>query len=507
MGSKMIHGSIPVGIGNLVSLTLLGMEENTFTGSNFATLGKLKKLQKLYLNYNRLSGLIPSSRGNFTQLIAVFMEENNLDGNMHASLGNYQNLPQVNLYSNNLNYTLPKEVIGISSLSISFAVKLNSLTGSLLVEVGNLNSKTLCSCVSLERLYMAGNSFQGKSFQGSFPLSFETLRALDEVDHSRIKLSRMIPQYLGHFSFLKILNVSFNDFEGEVPILGLFANASAISVVGNMGLCVVSMETYLMTLDGFGAWENFKSMGSLPIDVGLTLPNLEVFAGGVNNFTGSIPVSLSNASGLVILDFAQNRITGLVPVSLGSLKRLIRLNFNDNHLGSGQSSDLNFLTFLINCTNLQMLGIEINRLGGKLPDSITNLSTQLSRFKMGSNMIHGSIPVWIGNLVNLTLLGMSGNIFSGSIPDTLGKIKKLQELYLNNNRFSGLIPSSIGNLTQLIKVFMEENNLEGNIPASLGNCQNLLQLNLSFNNLNGTIPKEVISISSLSISFAVKHNS
>ncbi|XP_043698834.1 probable LRR receptor-like serine/threonine-protein kinase At3g47570 [Telopea speciosissima] len=77
----------------------------------------------------------------------------------------------------------------------------------------------------------------GNSFQGSFPLSFEALRALDEVDLSRNKLSRMIPQYLGHFLFLKKLNLSFNDFEGDVPNLGLFANASAISVVGNKGLC------------------------------------------------------------------------------------------------------------------------------------------------------------------------------------------------------------------------------------------------------------------------------
>ncbi|XP_043699876.1 putative receptor-like protein kinase At3g47110 [Telopea speciosissima] len=248
MGSNMIHGSIPVGIGNLISLTLLGMEGNMFTGTIPAALGTLKKLQKLYLNYNRLSGLIPSSISNLTQLIAVFMEENNLEGKIPASLGNCQNLLQLNLSFNNLSGTIPKEVISISSLSISFAVKHNSLTGSLPVEVGNLKNlvelevsenkfsgeipSTLGSCVSLVRLYMAGNSFQGY-----FPLSFEALRALDEVDLSLNKLSGMIPQYLEHFSFLKKLNLSFNDFEGEVPNLGPFANASAISVVGNRGLC------------------------------------------------------------------------------------------------------------------------------------------------------------------------------------------------------------------------------------------------------------------------------
>ncbi|RXI01378.1 hypothetical protein DVH24_014727 [Malus domestica] len=46
--------------------------------------------------------------------------------------------------------------------------------------------------------------------------------------------------------------------------------------------------------------------GEIPPDVGITLPNLEVFAGGVNKFTGTIPLSLANASRLQVLDFATN---------------------------------------------------------------------------------------------------------------------------------------------------------------------------------------------------------
>ena len=36
---------------------------------------------------------------------------------------------------------------------------------------------------------------------------------------------------------MKNLNLSFNDFEGEVPTKGVFANASALSIVGNNRLC------------------------------------------------------------------------------------------------------------------------------------------------------------------------------------------------------------------------------------------------------------------------------
>ncbi|XP_071707987.1 probable LRR receptor-like serine/threonine-protein kinase At3g47570 [Rutidosis leptorrhynchoides] len=34
-----------------------------------------------------------------------------------------------------------------------------------------------------------------------------------------------------------ILNPSFNDFEGEVPVVGVFANSSAFSILGNSRLC------------------------------------------------------------------------------------------------------------------------------------------------------------------------------------------------------------------------------------------------------------------------------
>ncbi|RXH80591.1 hypothetical protein DVH24_004505 [Malus domestica] len=49
--------------------------------------------------------------------------------------------------------------------------------------------------------------------------------------------------------------------------------------------------------------------GELPPNVGVTLPNLQAFYCGANNFTGPIPPSFSNASRLQILNFAFNDTT------------------------------------------------------------------------------------------------------------------------------------------------------------------------------------------------------
>jgi serine/threonine protein kinase len=46
---------------------------------------------------------------------------------------------------------------------------------------------------------------------------------------------------------LKLLNLSYNDFEGEVPSEGIFANASKISIFGNDKLCGGVQELHLPT--------------------------------------------------------------------------------------------------------------------------------------------------------------------------------------------------------------------------------------------------------------------
>lgn len=88
--------------------------------------------------------------------------------------------------------------------------------------------------------------------------------------------------------------------------------------------------------------------GELPPDIGLNFTELEVFAGGLNKFTGPIPVSLSNASRLALLDFSGTGLTGTIPTGLGILQHLYRLNFEFNTLGGNGNMDLRFLDFLIN---------------------------------------------------------------------------------------------------------------------------------------------------------------
>ena len=77
---------------------------------------------------------------------------------------------------------------------------------------------------------------EGNFFQGIIPTSLSSSRGIQVMDFSRNKLSGPIPKFLENLS-LKNLNLSFNDFEGEVPTKGVFANVSVLSIVGNKRLC------------------------------------------------------------------------------------------------------------------------------------------------------------------------------------------------------------------------------------------------------------------------------
>ncbi|KAG1335444.1 putative LRR receptor-like serine/threonine-protein kinase [Cocos nucifera] len=161
---------------------------------------------------------------------------------------------------------------------------------------------------------------------------------------------------------------------------------------------------------------------------------------------------------------------------------------------------------LTNCTNLQHLDVSSNMLGGRMPNSIANLSTRLETLLLRHNHISGVIPDGVGKLINLSVLDMSTNLLQGSLHAEIGKLWRLQYLNLGENMIYGEIPSTLGNLTKMNTLYLQQNDLEGGIPSVFGNFQNLELLNLSSNKLTGAIPKEVMGLSSLSIFLDLSHN-
>ncbi|KAJ9535226.1 LOW QUALITY PROTEIN: hypothetical protein OSB04_un001688 [Centaurea solstitialis] len=256
IGEVDLRRGIPDSLGNLTKLSVLALESNYMLGGLPSSIGNLFSLTKLSLLENNFTGMIPESIGKLQNLGVLIIEGNSFSGIIPRSIGNMlhtldyrkcKNLLLLILSENNLGGSIPKELFQVSSLSIGLDLSRNNLSGALPKEIGSLKNLGILdlsdnrlsgelpsgfsSYVSLQTLNLSRNFFHG-----SMPVSLSSLRGLEYVDVSRNNFSGHIPTYLQEL-VLKGLDLSYNNFEGEVYVKGVFANASAISVVGNPRLC------------------------------------------------------------------------------------------------------------------------------------------------------------------------------------------------------------------------------------------------------------------------------
>uniref|UniRef100_A0A0E0IUH7 Receptor kinase-like protein Xa21 n=1 Tax=Oryza nivara TaxID=4536 RepID=A0A0E0IUH7_ORYNI len=247
LGSNKITGSIPEDIGNLIGLQVINLSNNSFTGSLPSSLGRLKNVFRIFLYENNISGSIPSAIGNLTELSFLSLHINALSGSIPNTLGNLTKLLQLTLSYNNFTGQLPNGLF-IQALSTVFDVAYNNLEGSIPQELGHLKNlaefhaesnrlsgeipSTIGECQLLRYFSLKNNLLTG-----SIPSALGELKGLEILDLSSNNLSGQIPKSLGDITMLHLLNLSFNSFVGVVPTVGVFANASGISIQGNAKLC------------------------------------------------------------------------------------------------------------------------------------------------------------------------------------------------------------------------------------------------------------------------------
>ncbi|CAN1838500.1 Probable LRR receptor-like serine/threonine-protein kinase At3g47570 [Linum perenne] len=424
---------------------------------------------ELNLSSRGISGPISPHVGNLSFLRFLRLFNNSFTGEIPPEIGRLRRLEQLRLYNNLLDGEIPSNISRCSALTV-FRVEYNELVGGLPWQFGLL-SKLQYFSVRLNNL------------SRSIPFAFGNLSSLIAFDGGGNQLSGSIPDTLGRLKSLKELDLNDNNLSGEISD------------------SIFNLSSLTDLWFGF----NYKLHGSLPWNLGVTLPNLENFDVADNQFTGSVPPSLSNASNLVLLQLVSNNFTGSMP-SMTSSNKLSRFSISNNSLGSGKANDLSFLSSLTNATNLKDVEIHMNNFGGRLPQHFGNFSTTLKRISFGDNKISGNVPSAIQYLVNLAELWAENNDLSGTIPFSIGKLKSLEKLSLYNNKLSGHIPFSMGNLTRLIELDISDNYLFGEIPASIQNCKQLLRLHIFGNHLTGVIPLEVLSLTSLSIALDLSYN-
>ena len=99
-----------------------------------------------------------------------------------------------------------------------------------------------------------------------------------------------------------------------------------------------------------------------------------------------------------------------------------------------------------------------------------------------------------GRVTDLTL---PTNGLAGRLPIALGTLTELTVLGLERNRLSGEIPRELGSLGHLDRLDLWDNQLTGEIPRELGSLSELTLLCLGYNQLTGEIPREFCSLANL----------
>lgn len=152
-----------------------------------------------------------------------------------------------------------------------------------------------------------------------------------------------------------------------------------------------------------------------------------------------------------------------------------------------------------NLCNITYLGVQSNKLSGEVLAIISNLSA-LVQITLAGNRFSGNLPSDIDvKLPNLEEFLLTDNGFSGIIPSSITNISKLSSIQFGNNSFSGHIHEGFGNLRSLTKLVLYDNNLTASwdmrFLLSLANCQKLQQLSLDNNPLNGILPRYIGNLS------------
>ncbi len=212
----------------------------------------------------------------------------------------------------------------------------------------------------------------------------------------------------------------------------------------------------------------------------------------ITGWTGVTVGTLDGARRVTILNLGRQGIDGTLPAALGGLTALreLRLSWRNQLTGSIPPE-------LGQLTQLTYLGLAGNRLSGAIPPQLGSIGGSLQSLILSGPQplptgigLTGAIPPQLGNLTGLKYLYLDGNRLTGSIPTRLRWLTELDLLQLSDNQLSGPIPTQLGDLAKLRSLYLDDNQLTGAIPTQLAGLRKLRKLELAPNSgLTGCLPR------------------
>ncbi|KAF8413063.1 hypothetical protein HHK36_001039 [Tetracentron sinense] len=391
-----LAGVLSPSLSGLISLRILSLYGNRFSGNVPLEFAEIGTLWKINLSSNALSGQIPEFLGDLQNLRLLDLSRNGFNGEIPSTLFmNCFKTKFISLSHNNLSGFIPPSIANCSSL-VGFDFSFNILSGSLPAQICVLPSITY---VSVRSNFLTGN----------VPEQISSCQSMELLDLGSNLFTGLVPFDVLGLKNLSYFNVSFNQFQGEIPEIRICSDGLGIFDVSGNGLS-----------------------GEIPLNIA-NCRNLRVLNVGFNQLDGTIPVEIGNLKMLSVLRLGNNNIKGMIPAELGTIEMIQVLDLHNLRLVGEIPDELS------NCRFLLELDLSGNDLQGEIPQTLYNM-TYLEILDLHWNKLNGSIPTSLGELSRIQLLDLSENFISGPIPSALGNLTLLTDFNLSYNHLTGAIP-------------------------------------------------------------------
>ncbi|XP_021832109.1 receptor-like protein 12 [Prunus avium] len=225
LGNNQITDTFPCLLKNISTLRVLVLRSNQFYGRIGCpeANGSWPMLQIIDLAYNNLSGKIPGT--SMTTWKEMMVNEDDSLVNLGADFGTGGSAPNF-YYGDAVTITSKGSAMDLVKIPTFFTLidfSCNEFSGSIPEEMGEFKS-----------LYVLNLSCN--AFTGEIPSSFGNMRVLESLDLSKNNLSGQIPPQLANLTFLSFLNLSNNQLVGRIPTSTQFSTFPKASFAGNKGL-------------------------------------------------------------------------------------------------------------------------------------------------------------------------------------------------------------------------------------------------------------------------------
>ncbi|XP_059452153.1 receptor-like protein kinase 7 isoform X1 [Corylus avellana] len=470
---------------------------------------------EINLPQQNLSGVLPfDSICKLQVLEKLSLGFNFLHGGISEDLKNCTSLQQLDLGMNSFSGEVPD----LSSLGKLKLLSLNTSGFS-----GQFPWRSLENLTSLTFLSLGDIVFE----ESPFPVEVLKLEKLYWLYLSNCSLGGRIPEGLGNLTLLENLELSCNQFSGEIPgdIVKL-KNLWQLELFNNFltGTLPVGFGN-LTSLVNFDASGNSLQGNISEMRLLKNIASLQLYD---NQFTGEIPEELGEFNKLVSFSIFGNKFTGPLPQKLGSGANFVFIDASDNFLTGPIPPDMcknGKMTYLLliqngftggipenyaNCSSLRRLRVSNNSLSGLVPAGIWRLSN-LSAIDLAMNNFEGTVPKTWAMGSSLLMIALSENQFQGQLPRSMANCtmlkyldignfsSRLSVLQLQSNNFHGTIPKTWAKGSNLRMIDLSENQFQGELPRSMANCMKLEYLNVGNNQINDTFPFWLGALSQLKV--------